>query len=278
MFNYLSSIELLVLINAKQIHDSFPLGDQARLQQWVLNVRRLDWNPNPHSRLCSQHFKDDCFYKDRKGNIRLSTSAVPTLFSYPCLRKKSHTKTIKQESVNSEHCYSLDLPITQETQDIPVFDLQALDNFSDVGTIEEIDNTEAQVVSLNKSLVVNQTFGIVDDTEDASECGLSEDNKDQLHYIMCVTHDHRYFTDKHPCPLGEHGYSVAESPRTLKRRLDVVNDHLTTCRKQLKLQRAKNSRLKRKVSALSFIIQDLKKSLLMPKNNLMKKSHSPLVS
>ena len=43
---------------------SFPLGDPARLNQWVLNTRRFLWVPNSNSRLCSRHFEKHHFSTD----------------------------------------------------------------------------------------------------------------------------------------------------------------------------------------------------------------------
>ena len=34
----------------------FPLSDGERCAKWVAAVRRLSWNPNVHTRICSAHF------------------------------------------------------------------------------------------------------------------------------------------------------------------------------------------------------------------------------
>lgn len=62
---------------------SFPLGNEARLQQWMVNVWRQNWKPNATSRLCSLHFEDDCFSRDPKRKRRLNKTAKPTMFSFP---------------------------------------------------------------------------------------------------------------------------------------------------------------------------------------------------
>lgn len=44
----------------------FPFGDNVRLNQWLLNVRRRNWSPSKSSRLCSTHFKEDQFFIDNE--------------------------------------------------------------------------------------------------------------------------------------------------------------------------------------------------------------------
>ena len=34
----------------------FPLGDKDRCNRWVAAVRRVDWKPSVHSRICNEHF------------------------------------------------------------------------------------------------------------------------------------------------------------------------------------------------------------------------------
>ncbi|XP_046658532.1 THAP domain-containing protein 2-like [Homalodisca vitripennis] len=38
-------------------YHSFPKGAEQR-QRWINAVRRKDWEPNRHSRLCSSHFRE----------------------------------------------------------------------------------------------------------------------------------------------------------------------------------------------------------------------------
>lgn len=78
---------------------SFPLGDTSRLQQWLVNIRRDKWKPTPSSRLCSLHFEDNCFFTNNKGQVRLTTAAVPTIFAFPDhLQKRSQHIRRRQRS------------------------------------------------------------------------------------------------------------------------------------------------------------------------------------
>ncbi|XP_076834545.1 D-aminoacyl-tRNA deacylase 2 isoform X2 [Brachyhypopomus gauderio] len=56
----------------------FPFDEPQRLNEWIRNLRRLNWRPRPRSVVCSTHFVDDCF--DRSGDsVCLKPHAVPTL-------------------------------------------------------------------------------------------------------------------------------------------------------------------------------------------------------
>uniref|UniRef100_A0A3B1ITI6 THAP-type domain-containing protein n=1 Tax=Astyanax mexicanus TaxID=7994 RepID=A0A3B1ITI6_ASTMX len=57
----------------------FPFDDKDRLHHWISNINRQDWKPTPHSRLCSHHFKQDCFIQF-KTRVCLTSDAVPTVF------------------------------------------------------------------------------------------------------------------------------------------------------------------------------------------------------
>lgn len=83
----------------------FPFSDKDRLQQWIHNIKRKDWTPNQHSRLCSQHFQQDCFIHVG-SRVYLTRIAVPTIFyphcplpyRVPCTRVSQITK-VREASV-----------------------------------------------------------------------------------------------------------------------------------------------------------------------------------
>ena len=41
----------------------FPSDDKVR-NIWIDKIRRKNWTPSQHSRLCSQYFTHDCFEED----------------------------------------------------------------------------------------------------------------------------------------------------------------------------------------------------------------------
>nr|XP_006642963.1 PREDICTED: THAP domain-containing protein 5 [Lepisosteus oculatus] len=77
----------------------FPLQDQVRLQQWVINMKRENWTPSRHQYLCSDHFTEDSF--DMRWGIRyLKHSAVPTIFPLSC---DQHEEQSMQDEWNRRH-------------------------------------------------------------------------------------------------------------------------------------------------------------------------------
>ena len=53
--------------------------------------------------------------------------------------------------------------------------------------------------------------------------------------------------------ICDHSYAMLESPRKLKRKLDVTIDELETCKK-LKVEQQKTRRLRKQVSDLNTVI------------------------
>ena len=83
--------------------------------KWISNVKRKDWEPTEHSRLCSLHFDSSCFNVTKKQKYEqlglespgtgisrrtLCEGSVPTLFSHVPLPKErafSKARLAKQE-------------------------------------------------------------------------------------------------------------------------------------------------------------------------------------
>ena len=94
----------------------FPTNEKYR-QIWKEKVRRLNWEPNKYSRLCSAHFEPHCFlhnYKlfdslglPRPKKATLKHDAIPTIFDYEDRTSKPATEQIlsrkrKHEESNSQ--------------------------------------------------------------------------------------------------------------------------------------------------------------------------------
>lgn len=64
-----------------QFFSRFPLKDKDRLSKWLCNMKRASWKPSGYSRICSDHFSDDCY----KTSMRyvLKNDAIPTIFNFP---------------------------------------------------------------------------------------------------------------------------------------------------------------------------------------------------
>ncbi|KAG9268129.1 uncharacterized protein LOC103035568 [Astyanax mexicanus] len=56
----------------------FPFHEPERLNQWIRNLHRVNWQPRPRSVVCSTHFTEDCF-DHSGGSVQLKPHAVPTL-------------------------------------------------------------------------------------------------------------------------------------------------------------------------------------------------------
>ena len=61
----------------------------------------------------------------------------------------------------------------------------------------------------------------------------------------------------------EHSYVTVESPRRLKRKLNVSNDKYCLLRKKLKIERQRTSRLKKRVTSLQTVVDNLQKQNLV---------------
>lgn len=73
---------------------SFPLNNKVLLKEWLSQIKRENFLPTKHSKLCSEHFEEDCFiYQNFTGRRLLKRNAVPTKFSF--------SKTKKQRKKNS---------------------------------------------------------------------------------------------------------------------------------------------------------------------------------
>ena len=52
-------------------------------------MSRKDWQPAPHSHLCSEHFEEVCFDRTSLVYVRLRENAIPSIFpSFPTFLKK----------------------------------------------------------------------------------------------------------------------------------------------------------------------------------------------
>ena len=67
-----------------------PLKNQQLLKQWLIKLQLKDPPLKETSRICSEHFTEDCFERDLKAELMpgtkskrtLKVDAVPTVFTY----------------------------------------------------------------------------------------------------------------------------------------------------------------------------------------------------
>lgn len=61
-------------------------------------MKRENWEPTKHSRLCSTHFNDNCFFLKKGTRLRLLSDAVPTIFNFRKI--KNNRKKVKENSLS----------------------------------------------------------------------------------------------------------------------------------------------------------------------------------
>lgn len=84
---------------------AFPLNNSKLLQQWLFNMKRANFIPKTSSRLCSDHFEEDCFMFQNFTNRReVKKNAVPTKFNFKAttnMRAKKMYDDRKTDEVSS---------------------------------------------------------------------------------------------------------------------------------------------------------------------------------
>lgn len=66
------------------------LPSEASLRnQWIAKIGRKNWNPSKHTKICSDHFNQEDFFKTAKGFRKIKIGATPSLkldrtVSYRC--------------------------------------------------------------------------------------------------------------------------------------------------------------------------------------------------
>lgn len=65
---------------------SFPSNGKKERREWVIAVRRKNWEPSKTSRICSAHFREEDLNRTLR-NVMIKDGAVPTVF--PDFTKKS---------------------------------------------------------------------------------------------------------------------------------------------------------------------------------------------
>lgn len=61
---------------------SFP-KDPERRKVWEAQLRRKDFSVKDSTKICSKHFTEDCFDREKFGGTWLKKDAIPTIFDFP---------------------------------------------------------------------------------------------------------------------------------------------------------------------------------------------------
>ena len=76
---------------------TYPIGNEQLLRQWLARIRRVDFQPNRYSRICSVHFSEDSFQE----NFSLFSSFVESGETCEPTRKRRRRKILKDGSIPS---------------------------------------------------------------------------------------------------------------------------------------------------------------------------------
>lgn len=61
----------------------FPHGKPSLMKEWLIKIKRDKFKPTSTTRICSEHFEDDCFRFENFTNRRLlKSTAIPTKFAF----------------------------------------------------------------------------------------------------------------------------------------------------------------------------------------------------
>lgn len=93
----------------------FPLNNKELNDQWVIQLGRKDFVPNVSSRLCSDHFEEECFaYQPFTNRRQLKPGSLPTKFNInprgtktgKCRRKKCRQYHLSRSNQFSGDSYA----------------------------------------------------------------------------------------------------------------------------------------------------------------------------
>lgn len=79
------------------------MKNPSSLSKWVKAVKRKNWTPSIHTRICSVHFvKSD--YQIRPGyeTPRLREAAVPSIFNFPSNYQQKKSKFTSKSKISTE--------------------------------------------------------------------------------------------------------------------------------------------------------------------------------
>lgn len=103
----------------------FPWKNPALLKQWIVAIKRNEWHPSRHSKLCSAHFKASD-YLDRPGTERkyLKEGVVPRVFSFTQAKPERRLVVRHQSAPSTSDCIQLDQSIPSTSDDIEMLSVE----------------------------------------------------------------------------------------------------------------------------------------------------------
>ena len=74
---------------AKGVHFHVSPKEEEKKNQWIQAIKRANFQPTKHSRLCSDNFGIEDYHIQEGGSFRLNNDAIPSVFeAFPNHLKK----------------------------------------------------------------------------------------------------------------------------------------------------------------------------------------------
>lgn len=192
----------------------------------MLAVRRIDFAPTKHSRLCSQHFTVDSFFT-KNGRRYLKEDAVPTLFDLPPRLLKSPPSRPRRPLSSIEN-----VPLQKTPTDMTRPSTSDNSAASAAVQRETVDAQDLLLVSLDKQAA---STDVQRGTTEAQALSA----------------------------MSAHNYSLPASPRALKRKIVMLEGELDSVKKRFKAEKERRATCEKKVARLQDTIKSLQKDRLL---------------
>lgn len=135
---------------------SFPFKNDTRLKKWIIAVRRLNWKPTKHSRICSEHFTPDCFHEPGMNVPYSKENAVPSVFKEfpPHLQRQPSKCRIRKKRILEDQSQKQHSKQVKNQFDVQIPESE-ISEFSDEKAPEKRQN-ETNIKLQKKIKILNQ--------------------------------------------------------------------------------------------------------------------------
>lgn len=129
----------------------FPLNQKSLLKKWLISIKRTNFRPTAHHRICSIHFEDTCFeIENFTHRRRIKHDAIPSkfIFTKPNRKERPLPHRIRNSEVHEiEHSNMEDNNIEEESSNEKS---TQTDDDSRLNMCENIINVENKLKPIEK--------------------------------------------------------------------------------------------------------------------------------